>query len=114
MPARQVHSSRLLCPLPLGEGEGEELWCPVHPFETALTPPFSREERASKPSFEAYAPLGAFRNLPAERVVHESPEKEPVMTLLQEAEKLRVAMSRGEKAQLRQWVVQDVGDAFPG
>ena len=36
------------------------------------------------------------------------------MTLLQEAEKLLSAMSRAEKAQLLQWVVQDLGDAFPG
>ena len=36
------------------------------------------------------------------------------MTLLQEAEKLLAAMSRAEKAQLLQWVVQDLGDAFPG
>ena len=36
------------------------------------------------------------------------------MTLLQEAEKLLAAMSRAEKAQLLQWVMQDLGDAFPG
>ena len=36
------------------------------------------------------------------------------MTLLQEAEKLLAVMSRAEKAQLLQWVVQDLGDAFPG
>src|SRR4029079_11576040 len=36
------------------------------------------------------------------------------MTLLQEAEKLLAAMSRAEKAQLLQWVVQDLGEAFPG
>jgi len=36
------------------------------------------------------------------------------MTLLQEAEKLLSAMSRAEKAQLLQWVVQDLGEAFPG
>ena len=36
------------------------------------------------------------------------------MTLLQEAEKLLAAMSHAEKAQLLQWVVQDLGDAFPG
>src|SRR5262252_898914 len=41
-------------------------------------------------------------------------QKESVMTLLQEAEKLLSAMSRAEKAQLLQWVVQDLGDAFPG
>jgi uncharacterized protein (DUF433 family) len=36
------------------------------------------------------------------------------MTLLQEAEKLLAAMSHAEKLQLLQWVVQDLGDAFPG
>jgi len=36
------------------------------------------------------------------------------MTLLQEAEQLLAAMSCAEKAQLLQWVVQDLGDAFPG
>ncbi len=33
---------------------------------------------------------------------------------LQEAEKLLAEMSRAEKAQLLQWVVSDLGDAFPG
>ncbi len=36
------------------------------------------------------------------------------MTLLQEAEKLLAAMSRAERVQLLQWVVQDLGEAFPG
>ena len=36
------------------------------------------------------------------------------MTKLQEAEKLLEAMTRSEKAQLLQWVVSDLGDAFPG
>src|SRR5262245_23209449 len=36
------------------------------------------------------------------------------MSLLKEAEKLLSDMSRGEKAQLLQWVVRDLGDAFPG
>lgn len=36
------------------------------------------------------------------------------MNLLQEAEKLLGAMTRAEKAQLLQWVVRDLGDAFPG
>jgi uncharacterized protein (DUF433 family) len=36
------------------------------------------------------------------------------MSTLQEAEKLLSAMTRAEKAQLLQWVVQDLGDAFPG
>jgi uncharacterized protein (DUF433 family) len=35
-------------------------------------------------------------------------------THLEEAEKLLTDMSPGEKAQLLQWVVQDLGDAFPG
>lgn len=37
------------------------------------------------------------------------------MTVLQEAQSLLGRMSRGEKAQLLQWVVRDLGgDAFPG
>ena len=36
------------------------------------------------------------------------------MTTLQEIEKLLPAMTRAEKAQLLQWVVRDLGDAFPG
>lgn len=37
-----------------------------------------------------------------------------LMTKLEEAEQLLTAMSRAEKAQLLQWVVQDLGDSFPG
>ena len=33
---------------------------------------------------------------------------------LHEAEKLLASMSRGEKAQLLQWVARDLGDVFPG
>lgn len=36
------------------------------------------------------------------------------MSTLQEAEKLLFVMTRAEKAQLLQWVVRDLGDAFPG
>ena len=36
------------------------------------------------------------------------------MSSLQEVEKLLAAMTRAEKAQLLQWVVQDLADAFPG
>lgn len=37
------------------------------------------------------------------------------MTILQEIEALLQKMSRGEKAQLLQWVVRDLGgDAYPG
>ena len=36
------------------------------------------------------------------------------MNTIQEAEKLLTAMTRAEKAQLLQWVVRDLGDAFPG
>lgn len=36
------------------------------------------------------------------------------MITLQEAEKLISTMSRAEKAQVLQWVVRDLGDAFPG
>ncbi len=35
------------------------------------------------------------------------------MIILREAEKLLAQMSRAEKAQLLQWVVRDLGDAFP-
>jgi uncharacterized protein (DUF433 family) len=33
---------------------------------------------------------------------------------IQEAEKLLAEMTRAEKAQVLQWVVRDLGDAFPG
>ena len=36
------------------------------------------------------------------------------MNALQEAEKLLPILTRAEKAQLLQWVVGDLGDAFPG
>lgn len=36
------------------------------------------------------------------------------MSALKEAEKLLATMTRAEKAQVLQWVVQDLGDAFPG
>lgn len=36
------------------------------------------------------------------------------MGVLQEAEKLLSTMTRAEKAQLLQYVVRDLGDAFPG
>jgi uncharacterized protein (DUF433 family) len=36
------------------------------------------------------------------------------VSALQEAEKLLAGMTRAEKAQLLQWVVRDLGDAFPG
>src|SRR5216684_7065403 len=36
------------------------------------------------------------------------------MNTLQEAEKLLSQMTRAEKAQLLQWVVRDLGEAFPG
>ena len=36
------------------------------------------------------------------------------MSMLQEAEKILSSMTRAEKAQLLQWVVQDLGEAFPG
>ena len=37
-----------------------------------------------------------------------------MMTALQEAEKLLPSLTRAEKAQLLQWVANDIGDAFPG
>lgn len=36
------------------------------------------------------------------------------MIKIQQAKKLLSEMTRAEKAQLLQWVVQDLGDAFPG
>jgi uncharacterized protein (DUF433 family) len=36
------------------------------------------------------------------------------MNTYQQAEKLLAAMTRAEKAQLLQWVVRDLGEAFPG
>lgn len=36
------------------------------------------------------------------------------MTHLEQAEKLLSDMSRAEKAQLLHWIVDDLGDAFPG
>jgi uncharacterized protein (DUF433 family) len=36
------------------------------------------------------------------------------MSTLDEAEKLLAGLSRGEKAQLLQWVARDLGDAAPG
>ena len=36
------------------------------------------------------------------------------MSPIQEAEKLLTGMTRAEKAQILQWVVRDLGDAFPG
>lgn len=36
------------------------------------------------------------------------------MTVLQEAEKLISRMTMSEKAQVLQWVISDISDAFPG
>ena len=36
------------------------------------------------------------------------------MSAIQEAETLLPRLTRGEKAQLLQWVARDLGDAFPG
>lgn len=36
------------------------------------------------------------------------------MTALEDAKNLLPAMTRAEKAELLQWVVRDLGDAFPG
>ena len=36
------------------------------------------------------------------------------MAALRDAEQLLAQMTRAEKAQLLQWVVRDLGDAFPG
>ncbi|MDW8327816.1 MAG: DUF433 domain-containing protein [Anaerolineales bacterium] len=36
------------------------------------------------------------------------------MSKLQEAEKLLAGLTRSEKAQILQWLVRDIGEAFPG
>ena len=36
------------------------------------------------------------------------------MNIIQETEKLLSTLTRAEKAQLLQWIVRDLGDAFPG
>ncbi len=36
------------------------------------------------------------------------------MSILQEVEKLLIGMTQAEKAQLLQWVVRDLGDAYSG
>ena len=36
------------------------------------------------------------------------------MSAMQESEKLLAEMTRAEKAQLLQWLVRDLGDAYPG
>jgi uncharacterized protein (DUF433 family) len=36
------------------------------------------------------------------------------MSTLQEAEKLLSTMTRGEKAQLLQWVAREIGEGYPG
>ena len=36
------------------------------------------------------------------------------MTKLQEAERLLSEMTQGEKSQILQWVVRDLGDSYPG
>jgi uncharacterized protein (DUF433 family) len=38
----------------------------------------------------------------------------PMTSTLQEAERLLAQMTRAEKAQVLQWVVRDLGEAFPG
>ncbi len=40
--------------------------------------------------------------------------RDKTMTALQEAEKLMTGMTPGEKAHILQWLVRDVGNAFPG
>jgi len=38
----------------------------------------------------------------------------PMTSALREAERLLAQMTRAEKAQVLQWVVRDLGEAFPG
>jgi len=41
-------------------------------------------------------------------------EGNTAMPTLQEIEKLLITLTRAEKAQVLQWVVRDLGEAFPG
>jgi len=51
--------------------------------------------------------------------VFEIPETPPltrgeIMTILQEAEHVLITMTPAEKARVLQWLVKDIGNAFPG
>jgi uncharacterized protein (DUF433 family) len=48
------------------------------------------------------------------REMREERERSMDMSELEVIEQLLAQMSRGEKAQVLQWVVRDLGDAFPG
>ena len=63
----------------------------------------------SEPLVGDYASVSA---LPAEPRMLRIEER--AVTHLEQAEKLLSDMSRAEKAQLLRWVVDDLGDAFPG
>jgi uncharacterized protein (DUF433 family) len=41
-------------------------------------------------------------------------DQEFLMSVLREVEELLSALTRGEKAQVLQWIARDLGDAFPG
>lgn len=51
---------------------------------------------------------------PRERECRSMSRENESMTTLEKAEKLLSIMTRSEKAQVLQWIVRDVGDAFPG
>jgi class 3 adenylate cyclase/uncharacterized protein (DUF433 family) len=88
--------------------EAGELLAPVYGwFTEGFDTPTSRRPRlCSKRSIDSTARR--------RRALLALAQEGSVMTHLQEAEKLLSAMSRADKAQLLQWVVQDLGDAFPG
>ncbi|MBO9327391.1 MAG: hypothetical protein J7463_19200, partial [Roseiflexus sp.] len=46
--------------------------------------------------------------------VREREMEESFMKILQEIEQLLAKTTRAEKAQVLQWIVRDLGDAFPG
>ena len=56
------------------------------------------------------------RNAPIEVFRHSllARYNQPRMSKLEEVERLLSEMTRSEKAQLLQWVVRDIGEAFPG
>jgi len=56
-------------------------------------------------------PLGALSGI---LCVREREMEESFMKILQEIEQLLAKTTRAEKAQVLQWIVRDLDDAFPG
>ena len=68
-----------------------------------------------KPGFAASPPPGGLGiDFHAELEYTIACRREDTMDVLREAERLLSVMTRAEKAQMLQWVVRDLGEAFPG